>query len=84
MLKPSTKSASTGQSSRPESPSSVQGILYPKPNVTPSLERTINATKALFSNPLSNIPDQIKSTGALRNTTRKNSGFKLLGVIFFF
>ena len=63
MLKPNTKS---DKSSRPESPSSVRGMLYPKPNVAPSLERTINATKALFSNPLSNIPDQIKSTG---NTT---------------
>ncbi len=62
MLQLNAKSPSTGQSGRPESPSSVQGLLYPKPNLTPSLERTINATKDLFSNPLSNIPDQIKST----------------------
>ena len=69
MLKPNTNA---GKSSRPESPSSVQGILYPKPNVTPSLERTIIATKALFSNPLSNIPDQIKSTGkTILNTVQK-------------
>jgi len=55
------KATSAGESYRPESPSSVKGILYPTPKVCPSLKRTINATKSLFSNPLSNVPDEIKS-----------------------
>ena len=55
--------ASLGQIDGPHSPSSVKGILYPKPNVCPSLQRTFDATKSLFSNPLSNVPDQLKSTG---------------------
>eukprot|EP00536_Pseudo-nitzschia_multiseries_P008418 jgi/Psemu1/257216/estExt_Genewise1Plus.C_2130041 len=45
---------------RPQSPSSVRGILYPTPNVCQSLQQTIDATKLLFSNPLSNVPEQMK------------------------
>ena len=67
MLKATTEKFSTvpskQSSTRPQSPSSVRGILYPIPNVCPSLRRTFDATKSLFSNPLSNVPDQISSKG---------------------
>ena len=75
MLKATTEKE--GQLARPESPSSVKGILYPTPSVCPSLERTINATKALFSNPLSNVPDQIKSTDVFLPRVPENEECKV-------
>jgi len=55
----------TSSETRPTSPSSVRNILYPMPKVQPSLHRTIDAAKYLFSNPLSNIPNQIFSKDIL-------------------
>lgn len=66
------KTTTENVSDHPESPSSVKGILYPIPNVCPSLRRTINTTRALFSNPLSNIPDKIKSTDIFLPRVPKN------------
>ena len=68
-------------SARPQSPSSVRGILYPIPSVCPSVQQAFAATKSLFSNPLSNVPNQICSKGkVLHNfapvTTSKQLVFK--------
>jgi len=83
MLKETTRNASTIPSStesssyRPHSPSSVKGILYPTPNVCQSLQHTIDATKSLFSNPLSNLPDQMKSKDIFLPRVPKNEQCKV-------
>lgn len=58
---------------RPQSsPSSVRGILYPIPSICESLQQAFQATKSLFSNPLSNVPSQIFSKGIFLPRTLHN------------
>jgi len=56
----------------PLSPSSVKCILHPIPNLCLSVQQTFEATKSLFSNPLSNVPNHICSKDIFLPRTSNN------------
>ena len=58
-LIPLPTTTTSGGSKRPESPSSVLGIVHSTPTVAQAIKVTESALERAFQNPLSNIPHQI-------------------------